>query len=26
VGLALLVAVARTTRSTSLEDLREVKG
>jgi NADH-quinone oxidoreductase subunit K len=26
VGLALLVAVARTTHTTSLEDLREVKG
>jgi NADH-quinone oxidoreductase subunit K len=26
VGLALLVAVARSTRSTALEDLREVKG
>jgi NADH-quinone oxidoreductase subunit K len=26
VGLALLVAVARTTHSTSLEDLQEVKG
>jgi NADH-quinone oxidoreductase subunit K len=26
VGLALLVAVARQTRSTALEDLREVKG
>jgi len=26
VGLALLVAVARTTRSTALEELREVKG